>query len=737
MPPLNPKRKHDDLDEDPRSFSFLGKLERFLERCLSFIPGFLRPADQKESLSLPLSASKNSRRLWFAIALFMFLMAAAGGAVVYWAEESHLFIVSRSHLEPILNWQPSDNTLIFDKDGEKIGEVFSSYHIFKPYDQIPEDLIRSVLAIEDRHFFNHPGIDIQAMIRAFVVWIKNQDGASYKQGASTITQQVVRHFLLTKEKTITRKLREIVLALELEKLLSKEKILEIYLNAMFLGQGAYGVGAAAKRYFNKDLSALELHEHALIAGLFQSPSRYNPHRYPEEAKKRQQKVLYALVQNDDISRSEAASWNEKKLTYEPYQPIFGTKAPYFVDYVKDEAQKILNQKKISNKGLRIHTTLDFSLQLAAEEALAQQEKAFEKMARSAPPYTSQDGASYHPKIEAAMVVNHPLTGHVLAMIGGRSYDSSRFNRAVQAMRQPGSSFKPVVFSLALASGYKWSDMIFVSPIMLAGHYRPKSPTADYLTETTLLRAFYRSMNAPTMEVGEKLGIDKIIEQAKKLGIASPIKKEFGSILGSSEVTLLDMAQMYSVFAAQGMKTPLVAITKITDAAGEVLYENTGKDHPPERVLGEETAYLMLQGLRSVLQRGTAHQAAALSSFAAGKTGTSNDSKDNWFCGFSRDLVASVWVGTDEFTSLPAQAQGSTLALPIWQQFMEKVQSFRPARSFPPPPPSLVSMKIHSEYGYQDEEGIIMWFVDSNQPSPDSKKAGDLSKAATFRNPFSR
>ena len=389
----------------------------------------------------------------FRIFFLLILLGGAGGAgvVYFYLKDLGLLNSDPERFSSLLTWKPADNTEIFDAKGKKIAELFSSYHIYVPYQELPEPLIQAIIATEDRNFFTHIGVDPVAMARAFLVWISSGT-FKYKQGASTITQQLVRHFFLPKEKTLNRKIREIILAIELEKVMPKEKIIEIYVNSLFLGHGAYGVGAAARRFFDRKLSSLKLHEYALIAGLFQSPSRFNPHKNPGKARKRQIQVLNAMVSAAFITELEADFWKGKKLKYRSYQSSWGEIAPYFVDYVSEEAKSRLNLSSLKNKGLRIYTTLDQSVQKKAEQTLRESVELFEKTEELTRKW--RRGLSESFALEAAILITNHRNGDIEAMVGGRDYGTSRFNRCVQAMRQPGSAFKPVVYSLGLLKGMK-------------------------------------------------------------------------------------------------------------------------------------------------------------------------------------------------------------------------------------------------------------------------------------------
>jgi len=653
------------------------------------------------------------------------LIAGAAGGLV-WLRDLGVFSIKNNDLLAITSYQPPDNSIVLDRDGKKIGEFFDTYHVHVPFEKIPKALVHAVVAIEDRNFWNHRGFDPRGITRAAWVHLK---GRSFQQGASTITQQVVRQFLLSQEKSVARKIREIALAHRLEKILSKEKIFELYVNTSFLGNGAYGVGAAAWRYFGRPPEELSVAESALIAGLFQSPSRYNPTRWPKRAKARQRRVLAAMHAAKYVTIKELRDLRAAPLEYRTYQSLNATVAPYFIDHIREEAKRLLREKQASlnNGGLRIYSTLDRSIQTAAETALAHSKSHLDYVGRRAPPVPHPTtGVLVQPEVEAAILVTDPRSGHVLAMVGGRDYAKSQFNRTTQAMRSPGSAFKPVPFSLALSGRHKWSDLSYVAPVTVE-NYRPRSHTSDYGTETTLLRSFYKSLNAPTIELGQQLGLDHVIQHAKKLGIRSPIKNEYGSLLGSSDVQMFDLSRLYGTFAAEGKLVETATILKIEDQNGALLWELPSAENRTTTVLTPQTAFLMTQGMRDVLAFGTGYSSSALASYAAGKTGTSNDATDNWFCGFTPDLVTIVWVGTDDNTRLVGDFTAGTVALPVWDKFMNLTLPVRPPQPFVTPP-NIVEAKVNPHYGNLSPDGVTMYFLMGNEPKQSSSPLDVLNQA---------
>ncbi len=643
-------------------------------------------------------------------------------------------------IETIKNYDPNGNTYVFDRDGHKIGEFFDFYQIAIPFDRIPKNLVDAIVAIEDRNFWSHSGFDIKSIVRASLDFAEGRLSGrkqTFQQGASTLTQQVVRKFLLTAEKSIDRKIIEIALARELEKNISKKDIFEAYANRMFLGNGAYGVGAAAQRYFAKNVQDLSLGECALVAGLFQLPSKYNPARYPEVAKKRQARVLQAMYDAGYITKAQARDAYKQKLNYKEYKPMNVQLAPHFVDHVYQEARTILAHKydTVASQGLRIYTTLDTNLQNIAQRTMDEAKEHFDRLRRGLPSRPNAQGKLEVPRVEASLLSVEPKSGQILAMVGGRDYKLSQFNRVTQAMRSPGSAFKPLLYSFALEQGWRWSDMVYVSPISI-DDYRPRNSHGAHLEETTLASAFYRSINTPAVELGKKLGIENFIRYVEKFDLDSPIKNELGSVLGSSTMSMLKLANIYATFANKGRLMPTIAITKITNAKNVVIYDAGPPENLGKQIVDEETAYLMTKGLENVFRYGTAYESHDLANQnMVGKTGTSNDNKDNWFAGYSSSLATLIWVGTDTSDSLMNQtAGGAKAALPLWDRYMRQAKGFYPAEPFVLPP-KVVEAKVDPRHGYLSDGGIKMYFKEGTVPTQKAKDSDlrVISQTGSFRN----
>lgn len=641
--------------------------------------------------------------------------------------DAEIFTAKLSDIQKIKTIKPASNTVIYDQQGNLISEQYNQYQVYTKFEDFPETIKQSILAIEDRNFFRHSGIDILAIARAALSYLKDSHNSVIKQGGSTITQQVVKNILLTNEKTIERKIREIILSLYLEQVMTKEEIFEIYCNEMFLGNGSIGVTAAAKRYFDKDLKDISIDEAAFIAGLFQSPSKYNPFKNPDLAKKRQKIVLRALYANGNLNKKSYLKLRDQTLAYSPYQSLHGKHAPYYVDYILQEATKLLEQKNISIKdsGLKIYTNLDQSLQNAVETTFKESSDLFKKMDDHQKEILEDDEGS-----QAAMLVMDRRDGRILALKGGKDFEISQFNRAINAKRAPGSVFKTITYALALQNGHQWNDQHYVSPVTI-GNYRPRSSYYRLFSQTTLLEAFYESINSPAVTIGNEMGIKNVLKFAKKLGVNTELKQETATLLGSSEITMLDLARVYSVFANQGKKVEPYGISRIENAQGDIIYEANPEK---KQVLSQVTTELMHEGLKQVVARGTAYKARYLNGFAAGKTGTSNQSKDNWFCGYTDDLVIISWMGHDKQLPYKGYISASNTATPLWARFAQKSQKILKTKRLSEPSKVKVAT-VSPKFGHLDENGIPMYFVSDLYPEKDYSDLIKLEQGKNIRMDF--
>lgn len=587
--------------------------------------------------------------------------------------------------------EPELITYLFDESREKRRIV--------RYEDVPETLIQAVLAIEDRRFFSHPGLDPFRILGAA---LRNLRAESYLQGGSTITQQLVKNFFLTPERTMKRKVQEAIIAFVLERRATKKEILELYLNEVYLGQlgsfGVKGMGEAARVYFHKDVANLTLPECAFLAGMIQSPNGYNPYRHAERAKERRNQTLRAMADSGFIEAKAAEAAMQQPLRVET--PLLDTaEAPYFVDLVK--AQLGERWKDLPTQNLSIYTTLDLRMQTIAQQAMRNGLQQIDKMmAKRKKPPTEP--------VQGCLIALDPATGAVVAMVGGRSYGASQYNRVTQAHRQPGSTFKPFVYLAAFENTFANPAAPPLTPATVVDDspwtftfegkpYTPENYEDKYMGPVTLRTALAHSLNVATVKVAERIGYDTIADLwAKKLKIPSQIHPYPAIALGSFEATPLEMATAYNVLANGGVRIPPVTVLEVADEKEKPVEQY--KPPPLDRVVHEESAVLVTHMLRSVLTEGTGASSRAMGFTldAAGKTGTTNDMRDAWFAGYTPDLLCVVWVGFDDNT--PLNLTGARAALPIWVDFMKRALAGTEATPFSVPASGVVFLDVDKETG---------------------------------------
>ena len=551
--------------------------------------------------------------------------------------------------------------------------------------EVPPLLIKSILAIEDERFYSHHGVDPMGVLRA--MWV-NLRSFSFQQGGSTLTQQLMKNFLLTDERTLTRKIPEAVMALIAERKYSKDVILENYLNEIYLGQrgsqGIFGVWEAAQFYFSKPLSDLTVGESALLAGLIRAPNRLSPYKSAEAATKRRNVVLGKLLDDQIINRKQYDTALREKLPQRALAKVTND-APFYVDYLRRELEQNYSNDVLTQEGLRIFTSLDLQLQRIADRALTEGLKKLE----ASHPALKKKGAD--DSLEGAIIVLRPQTGEIKAMIGGRNYQKSQFNRVFQARRQPGSIFKPFVYLAALMfggqSGVRYTPDTVLNDSQFTWNYdgqewQPNNYNNEYFGAVTFRRALESSLNSATGRVAQDVGIRRVRDLAHRLGIQSPLPALPSLALGSAEVTPLEVAVAFSTLANNGVRTRPLAVKQVIDQNTKVLEK---RDVRVEQVVSPQLANAMNQLLKGVLDRGTASGARRLGFTrpAAGKTGTTNDYKDAWFVGYTPDLLAVVWVGFDGQSKL--NLSGADAALPIWTEFMKAATASMPVTDFVGPP----------------------------------------------------
>ncbi len=558
------------------------------------------------------------------------------------------------------SFKPDAVTRIYSADKVLLAELFIEKREPVPLATIPRHLTAALVATEDRKFYKHSGVDLKGIARAIIKDIK---AGEFVEGASTITQQLAKTLFLTPRKTLVRKIKEAILAFQLERRYTKDEILELYLNQVYFGSGAYGVESAAKIFFGKSVKDLDLSECALVAGMPKSPSRYSPLVNPDLAIKRRNTVLKQMRDTDIIS--EPVYQNAKKKPLATNSRRFGpSKAPYFVEYVRSSLERELGSSRLYKHGLSIYTTLDFQLQQTAEQGLADGLTALTERMQKTPTEKIDP--------QAAIVSIDVTTGGILAMVGGKDFYNSRFNRATMAYRQPGSAFKPFVYAYAIEQGFAQNKKILDAPVVYKGaqedqDWKPQNFSLEYKGEMTLRHALAVSQNIPAVRLLQILGPQSVAQFAHQLGIKSPLASNLSLALGTSEVTLINLTAAYAVFPNKGQRIQPYGVLEVVDRQGRVIW----RTKPQRRVvMSRSTAAVVTNMLEAVVKEGTGRRAQVLGKSVAGKTGTSNEYKDALFVGFSPRIIAGVWVGQDRGVSLGKKETGARAALPIWIDFMK-------------------------------------------------------------------
>jgi len=749
---------------------------------------------------------------------------AGGGAYFYFTRDLPKISTLKDYSPPII-------TAVYSDDNRKIAEFYRERRIVVPISKIPKILIDAFVAAEDARFYEHEGIDLFGIARAF---LKNIEAGSIVQGGSTITQQVAKSFFLSMEKSYSRKIREAILAYRIDSSFSKKEILFLYLNQIYLGHGAYGVAAAAENYFGKSVSELNLAEAAVLAGLPQAPSRYSPFIHPERAKQRQVYVLNRMMAEGYITNLQATEAINVKLEIKHRPNWYIENVPYYTEFVRQYVQDKYGKDVLYTEGLKVHTAVNIEMQKVAKAELNKGLKALDKrqgyrgpmdhletediedfsqhmekrfaeepleagrttkgvvvaikddgskatvrlgnalghlsvedMSWASPPdpktpsyqtpkvanvaealtvgdvievkaksRTEPSGVwelalEQTPKVQGALLSMETDTGQVKAMIGGRDFRQSQFNRAVQSRRQPGSAFKPVIYAAALDKGYTPATVIIDSALVFEDTerdftWKPSNYEETFHGPTLFRTALTRSRNVVTVKILKDIGIDYVIDYARKLGVESKLSRNLSIALGSSGVSLLELVRAYSVFANQGYRVTPCFVTKILDRDGNVLEENYPET---EKTIDKATAYIITHLLQDVVKRGTGWRVKALNRPVAGKTGTTNNLYDAWFMGYTPGYVSGVWVGFDEEKSLGVNETGSRAASPIWLAFMQTVLEGKPVRAFPVPD-GVVFAKIDAETGLlaipESENPIFECFKEGTVPTEYAKKPESIT-----------
>jgi penicillin-binding protein 1A len=776
--------------------------------------------------------------LWsFLLGFIVAILGALAGLGVYFYISTDL-----PHINSLTEYHPPIITTVYSDDGRKIAEFFEERRIIKSLDEMPPALINAFIAAEDSRFYKHKGIDFYSIIRAF---FKNLEAGTIVQGGSTITQQVTKSFLLSPERSYTRKLKEAILAYRIDKAFNKKEILFLYLNQIYLGHGAYGVEAAAENYFGKSVKEMNLAECAILAGLPQAPSKYSPFKHPERAKQRQIYVLNRMVDEGYISNIQATEAINTAVEIKPRRNWYIEEIPYYTEQVRRYVEEKYGRDVLYTQGLKIYSAANIEMQKIArgeikkglyeldkrqgfrgsQKKLAPEEiETFSRTIQSElddhPLEAGQtvegvvikvddknkavtvrignslgqialedmkwarkpdlEVAYYETKVklpsealhagdvilvkvkekikesdvwqlaleqepvaQAALLCLEAETGFVKAMIGGRDFRDSQFNRAFQSRRQPGSAFKPIIYAAALDKEFEETDKIYTpasviidSPIVWEDEerdftWKPRNYKERFFGPTLMRDALAKSRNVVTIKILRDIGIDYAIAYAHKLGISSDLSKDLSIALGSSGVSLLELTKAYSVFANHGYMVEPVFITKIVDREGNVLEEMA-----PERikVIEKTTAYLMTHLLEGVVKHGTGWRVKALNRPVAGKTGTTNNLFDAWFMGYTPQYITGTWVGFDDEAPLGKSETGSRAASPIWLGFMKRVLEDKPPKIFEVPE-GIVFTKIDAETGLlpvpESKETVFVSFKEGTEPTEYSKRPGEIADTGEF------
>tara|TARA_Y100000590_G_scaffold66922_1_gene72519 strand:+ start:5806 stop:8142 length:2337 start_codon:yes stop_codon:yes gene_type:complete len=747
----------------------------------------------------------------FILAAFIVFTGLIGVVSILWYYSNDL-----PDYKFLKNYKPPISSKLYSSTGQLLSEFSSEKRIFVPYNSIPQLVVNSFLSAEDKNFFKHPGVDAKGVIRATINNISNLLTSKRLEGASTITQQVAKNFLLSNEVSLDRKLKEAILAFRIERALSKERILELYLNQIYLGEGSYGIASASLQYFDKPIGELNYSEAALLAALPKAPSRYNPYKDIELAKFRRNLVLKNLFDNNYLNENKYKKLIESEIKLKKRKSVYLENSNYYVEDIRKQIVDEYGFNKVYKQGFTINTPLNLNLQEHATKSLRKGLVEFDKKKGWRGPlknikyssdwhknlkdykleksikwklsivkkikrfsaeietidgingiieYPSIDWTKKNfedifsvgdivyverikenkfnlkqlPKVNGAIVVLDPYTGRVLAMSGGFSFKNSEFNRATQALRQPGSAFKPFVYALALENGYTPATLILDAPIVFdQGEdlklWKPENYGKKFYGPSTLRTGVEKSRNLMTVRIAQNLGIEKIAKFAKDLNIYEKPEQLLSLSLGSSETTLLKLTSAYSSFVNGGKLVYPKFIDRIQDSEGNTIFNSEKRecegcneisylsDKIPNiknnfrQIFSKETAYQMTSILEGTVKRGTAKGLRDLNLDLAGKTGTTNKNTDTWFVGFSSNFVIGVYVGYDEPSSLGKYETGARTAMPIFKDFIKNAVKKNNARPFKVPQ-GIKMLVVNSKSGerasYNDESIIIEAFKEKD------------------------
>lgn len=611
-------------------------------------------------------------------------------------------------LTKLENIDPALVTRIYSEDGEVIHELFKFNRVYIPIEKIPSHTVNALLSTEDRRFYGHWGIDVKRIPKVIAVDIMS---LSFRQGFSTITMQLARNLYFGFQKTLSRKFREILTAIQIERTYSKQEILEMYLNVAYFGHGVYGIQAAAKKYFNKDASDLTVEESATLVPVLNLPAYYSPILHPDRSLSRRNLVLRNMVVTGKLTQAEYDSISQIPINVNEFQQQSKI-SPYFTEYVRQQLNVLGDSLglNIYEDGLNVYTTLNTKMQSAMDSAIfihlpELQERVSKKLAPLKNKIEMDDSIfTEKSKVQIAFVALDHRNGHIMAMVGGRDFKESKFNRAVQARRQPGSAFKPFLYTAAIDNGYTTIDKYWNQPVVVNNpdgtRWDPENYSKTFGGLTTLRDGLKLSINLIAVRLIQEIGPPAVVDYAHRMGISTPLRPFPTLALGSSEVIPLELVSAYGIFANQGVRVEPISITRIEDRYGNIVYKSHTKH---SEILSRATAYIMTDLLESVVNSGTGGRVRWKFGFnktAGGKTGTTNNFTDAWFVGFTPLLTAGVWVGLDDpQLSLGRGESGAIAALPLWAEFMKRVYSTMelPDETFKQPP-DVIRLQVCEESG---------------------------------------
>jgi penicillin-binding protein 1A len=651
------------------------------------------------------------------VVVFLILLASIGGTVIY-----YMMTLDLPGIDALKDYRPSIASRVLDENDELIDEFFLEDRKLVKISDVPKIAQHAFVAAEDSRFYQHQGVDLQSIFRAM---FKNVEAGKIVQGGSTITQQVAKLMYLTPERKYIRKLKEAILSYRIDKYLSKDEILNLYLNQIYLGHGTYGIESASIGYFGKSAKDLTLPEAALLAGLPKAPTTYSPFLSFDRAKQRQVYVLTRMMEEGFITKEQMDKAVATPLKLRPMKPKDKV-AAYFVEHVRRYVQEKYGADVLYKEGLSIYTTLNLSAQKAARDALI---KGLTEM--------EERGKSEKGLVQGALYCMDIKTGAIRALVGGRDFNQSEFNRATQSRRQPGSAFKPLIYTAAFDKGMNPSTRFVDSPIVFEdpsqddGLWKPKNFDGKFLGPITMRTALVQSRNVVTVKILQEIGIDYAVSYAVNMGIESPLSRNLSLALGSSGVTLQEMVRAYGVLGNGGKKVTPFFIRKIVDRTGNVFEETKVIS---EQVIDPRIAFMTTYVMQDVVESGTGRRVKSIGRPVAGKTGTTNDTRDAWFIGFTPSLITGVWIGFDQEKSMGRQEVGGRAAAPVWLYFMEKVLANTPVEAFPVPE-GIIFVKVDHKTGRPTQDTgpgtIYECFLDNAPPGEKEEDAID-EKEELFR-----